>query len=301
LADPEIQVIHIVTPTAAHFAQASQAIAAGKHIVCEKPLTTTSADAARLVTQAATAGVVGTVAFTYRYQPVVQETKARLRDGELGGLTSIRGGYLQDWLLTAPASEWRLDPDRAGFSRATADLGSHLFDLVEFVCADRFARVAASVLQAVGGTGRTDSADDAVGIVLETTAGVPCSLAVSQVAPGHVNSLTLEVSGVRAAFGIDIERTDGLSIATPGSVRIVPADELGRGVALAGFTPQGGTLDLISGFSAFIQHSYAAMGGEPVEGLPTLADGLRAVMACEAVRRAAVSGAWVELDGRRSV
>ena len=99
IADPAVEVVHICVPNAMHFAYAEAALSAGKHVVCEKPLATTVADAQTLVELAAQRGLVATVPFVYRFHPMVREARARIRDGQLGPLQLIYGSYLQDWLL----------------------------------------------------------------------------------------------------------------------------------------------------------------------------------------------------------
>src|SRR5664280_1562817 len=109
LADDTIDVVHVVTPNATHLEFALAAIRAGKHVVCEKPLATSTADAGRLAAAAAAGGVTATVPFVYRFHPMVREARARVRAGETGRLLSIQGSYLQDWLLAPSDDNWRVD------------------------------------------------------------------------------------------------------------------------------------------------------------------------------------------------
>src|SRR5690606_30833903 len=120
---------------------AAAAIAAGKHVICEKPLATSVADAEALVRAAERAGVTATVPFVYRYHPMVREARSRVERGDLGTLLTIGGAYLQDWLLSDRDDDWRVDESFGGPSRAFADIGSHLVDLVEFVTGDPIARL----------------------------------------------------------------------------------------------------------------------------------------------------------------
>ena len=118
LADPGVEVVHICVPNAMHMAAAQAVLQAGKHVICEKPLATRLEDAEILAGLAAQRGLVATIPFIYRYHPMVREARARVANGELGPLQLIHGSYLQDWLLDAQASNWRVDPSQGGASRA---------------------------------------------------------------------------------------------------------------------------------------------------------------------------------------
>src|SRR5688500_7493888 len=108
IAADDIDVVHVCSPNAQHEPLAAAALAAGKHVVCEKPLALDSAGAGRLVEAAAEAGKVATVPFVYRFHPVVREARARVQAGELGDLRLLHGTYLQDWLLDAADWNWRV-------------------------------------------------------------------------------------------------------------------------------------------------------------------------------------------------
>src|SRR3954466_3151071 len=132
-----VDVVHICTPNHLHADLARRAIEAGKHVVCEKPLATTAADAAALVDLAGRAERVAAVPFVYRFHPVVREARARVAAGKTGAIHLIHGSYLQDWLASPDDYNWRVDPALGGASRAFADIGSHWCDLVEFVTGHR--------------------------------------------------------------------------------------------------------------------------------------------------------------------
>jgi predicted dehydrogenase len=128
LRDPDIDVVHVCTPNATHLEYARAALEAGKHVVVEKPLALTAADADELVRLAAERGLHGAVAFTYRGYPMVRRARTVVADGELGEVRLVHGAYLQDWLLEASDYNWRLESGLGGASRAVADIGSHWFD-----------------------------------------------------------------------------------------------------------------------------------------------------------------------------
>src|SRR3954451_765086 len=104
---PDVDVVHICTPNHLHAPLAHAALAAGKHVVCEKPLAVTAAEAEELVTAAERGGRVATVPFVYRYNPVVFEARERVATGGLGALRLIHGGFLQDWLAGEDDDNWR--------------------------------------------------------------------------------------------------------------------------------------------------------------------------------------------------
>jgi predicted dehydrogenase len=112
---------------------AKSALQAGKHVICEKPLSNTSAEARELVEMAEKTGLVNAVHFNLRYYPLVRQMKVMREKGELGKVHSIIGTYLQDWLYYETDYNWRLEPDKSGESRAIADIGSHLMDLIEYI------------------------------------------------------------------------------------------------------------------------------------------------------------------------
>src|SRR3954452_1140032 len=123
IADPSIDVLHICTPNHLHVPLAEAAIAAGKHVICEKPLALSGDDAARLATAADAAGVQAGVPFVYRYYPTVREARELVRRGTTGSLRLLHGSYLQDWLLRPDDDNWRVQADFGGASRAVAAIG----------------------------------------------------------------------------------------------------------------------------------------------------------------------------------
>ena len=135
IADPEVEVVHNCTPNAVHFEISKAVLAAGKHVVSEKPLARNSQESRELVALAKQAGVVNAIHFNYRNYPLVQQMRAMVQEGELGRLFLLHGTYLQDWLLLETDYNWRIEAGE-GESRAVADIGSHWFDTVGFVTGD---------------------------------------------------------------------------------------------------------------------------------------------------------------------
>lgn len=301
LADDDIDIVHICTPNTTHAAFALAALDAGKHVICEKPLATTVTDAATLTERAAQRGLTATVPFIYRYHPMVREARARVAAGEVGRLLTIQGGYLQDWLAEPHADDWRVDVGLGGPSRAFADIGSHLVDLLEFVTGDTIARLSAATRTVHSQRGgRADVAtEDLVALVVELSGGAVGTLLVSQVAPGRKNSLVLEIAGTAESIRFDQERPEELWLGRrTGSERVLrDTDSLAASAARLSLVPAGHPMGYQDAFNAFVADSYAAVDGAEPDGLPRFADGLRAVRVTEAVLASAASGQWVEVAG----
>jgi predicted dehydrogenase len=309
-----LDVVHVCTPNNLHVPLARAAIEAGKQVICEKPVALEASGAAELAKAAEGAGALVTVPFVYRYYPMVRELRARLAaSGSAAFLLS--GGYLQDWLLGADDYNWRVDAGLGGSSRAFADIGSHWCDLIEFVSGQRLTAVAArtaiahptrrggtasSFERARGDESHAVSTEDIVAMLFETDAGATGSLLISQVSAGRKNRLWLEISTDAETFAFEQEHPDELRILRRAGAETVPRDfdglapEAARYVTLPGGHPQG----YQDCFDAFVAESYAAFAGAaPADGLPALADGVRAVSITEAVLESARRREWVEVPG----
>jgi len=293
LMDPDIDVVHICVPNALHLPYARLALEEGKHVVCEKPLAADVDGARALVAALEQAGTVGTVPFVYRFHPMVRAMQHAVAAGEYGRTHLAHGTYLQDWLSSPGDDDWRVDPAQGGASRAFADIGSHWFDLLEFVVDDRVARVCATFARAF----ETRATEDTALVQFATEQGVVGSVVVSQVAPGRKNALVLEISGDTASARFDQEqpgqlwvgRRAGATISWPDPA-FLPSD-VARHVVVPPGHPQG-YLDCID---RFVSDTYATIDGETPAGLPTFTDGLRAATIVDAALRSAESGTWTEV------
>lgn len=296
LADPEIDVVHVCTPNHLHAPIALDALAADKHVVCEKPLATDAATTARML--AAAGGRVATVPFVYRFHPLVREARARVRDGAIGTVHLAHGSYLQDWLLRPGDDNWRVDPDLGGPSRAFGDIGSHWCDLLEFVTGDRIARVSAVAATVNPERGeRSVSTEDVVTVQFVTAAGVLGTCVISQVSAGRKNRLYLEVSGADGSLGFDQEDPERLWVGgrdTSGHLVRDP-DTLHPDAARYARLPAGHAQGYQDCFDAFVADTFEAVRGTAPDGLPTFADGHRAAQLAEAVLASARERRWVEV------
>ncbi len=317
---PDVDVVHICTPNHLHAPLARAALAAGKHVICEKPLAVDRAQAAELVRAADAAGAVATVPFVYRFYPLVREARARVAAGAIGPLRLVHGCYLQDWLATESDDNWRVDPQRGGPSRAFADIGSHWCDLIEFVTGDRLAAVCAEAVTAIpervsagdahafeahgraraDGTRRAVTTEDITVLLFRTSSGVAGSLVVSQVSPGRKNRLQFEIAGADATLSFDQERPEALWVGRREASEVVVRDpaHLAPEAARYAVLPPGHPQGYQDCFDAFVADTYRAIresGAAAVDGLPTFADGARATDVTDAVLRSTRTGRWEEL------
>ncbi len=302
LSEAGADVVHVCTPNVRHADAVRAALAAGAHVICEKPLATGVADAAAVAGAALAAGRVATVPFVYRFHPMVREMRARLAAGEAGVVSTVTGGYLQDWLSRPEDDDWRVDPALGGPSRAFADIGSHWCDLVEFVTGERIHRLSAqtSTVQRRARASATPTEDVAV-VQFTTASGVLGTLVVSQVAAGRKNRLHVEVSGTDSSFAFDQEDPERLWIGKRDGNRLLMRDPSTLSPSASAYArlPAGHAQGYQDCFDAFIADTYRAVRGEgSPDGLPTFADGLRAVRITDAVLASAASaGAWTTVDG----
>ncbi|HEY9411491.1 MAG TPA: Gfo/Idh/MocA family oxidoreductase [Jiangellaceae bacterium] len=302
LAALDVDVVHVCTPNALHAPSTLTALAAGAHVVCEKPLATDAATAAAMTDAARDQGKVATVPFVYRFHPMVREARELVRRGEIGTLTLAHGSYLQDWLLHPSDDNWRVDPALGGATRAFGDIGSHWCDLLEFVTGDRIARLsaqAATVNERRGpdGARRDVGTEDVVTLQFTTTGGAPGSCVISQVSAGRKNRLVLEISGPSATLAFDQENPELLWRGGRDASLLLVRDPQTLTPAAARYArvPAGHAQGYQDCFDAFVADTYAAIGGEQPDGLPTFADGLRAARLAEAVVASAATSSWVEV------
>jgi predicted dehydrogenase len=294
----DIDIVHICTPNATHAGLAAAALDAGRHVICEKPLAVEAGQARDLADAAQQRGLVAAVPFVYRYHPMVREARARVAAGELGAILTIDAAYLQDWMLLESDDDWRADVASGGRSRAFADIGSHLFDLIEFVSGERVARLSARsrrVFERRGG--RAVGNEDIAAVLFELGSGAVGTALISQMAAGRKNALTLELHGSRRSARFEQENPEQLWIGDRSGSRLLLRDpqtahpDAARLQRLPAGHPQG----YQDAFDAFVADAYAAVAGAAPEGLPTFADGLRAARITEAVLASAAGDGWVEV------
>jgi len=326
--DPSVDVVHVCTPNYLHVEVATAALRAGKHVLCEKPLATDTASAEEVARLAASSDRVTVLGHNYRFFPMVAELRARVLDGELGALHAIHGHYLQDWLLLASDTNWRIDPGQGGASRAIADIGTHWVDLAETVTGRRLEAVLADTTTLHrqrrsfrhAETFRDDGAGDALvdvstedqaAMLLRFAGGLRGALTVSQVSAGHRNDLEIRVDAATASATWRQERPDELWIGHRDSPNETILRSAGAGApatrALARL-PGGHNEGWADALRGLIASAYQVIRGEiprdecPVP-LPTFDDGVRHLRFVEAALESARRGTWVTVDeiARRTV
>ncbi len=305
IAARDIDVVHICTPNSTHAPLAQLALRAGKPVICEKPLATSVGDAEKLVAAVAETGLVATVPFVYRYYPTVREARARIAAGEPGPLWLLHGSYLQDWLASSEETNWRVDPDLGGGSRAFGDIGVHWCDLMEFVTGHRITRLTARMATAFstrrgpgeGTEGVSVGTEDGATVLFETNLGAAGSVVVSQVSPGRKNRLWFSFEGPSASYVFDQELPDALWVGGRRENRLVMRgpDTLSPAASPYARLPAGHPQGYQDSFNAFVADSYAALGGTRPDGLPTFDDGRRAAVLTAAVIASAATQTWVEV------
>ncbi len=320
LEDDNVDVVHLTTPNHLHYPQVKQALAAGKHVVCEKPLALSSTETAELVELAEASGLVHCTNFNIRFYPMNQEARARVRSGELGEVWSVHGGYLQDWLATPTDWNWRLEPERAGELRAVGDIGSHWMDLTQWITGKRIVEVFADLAIAIpvrqrpkgevetfasaAGVEREDApmaTEDIAHILLRFEGGQRGSLVVSQVATGRKNSPRYEVDGSKGALAWDGERHEELWLGrrdTPNEILLRNPALMHSDAARKTHLPVGHAEGFAATFRELYRAVYAdvARGGPSAEPeYPTFRDGHVENVLCDAVSLSDRERRWVEV------
>ena len=133
LDDPKVKVVHVTSPNHAHYAQVKQIMSAGRHVICEKPLSMTSTQSAEMLTLANHTGLIGAVCYAVRFYPLNQQARGMVQAGELGDIRLLTGFFHQDWLAKPTDWNWRLETDEGGELRSVGDIGTHWVDLTSFI------------------------------------------------------------------------------------------------------------------------------------------------------------------------
>jgi predicted dehydrogenase len=220
LNDPTVDAVHICTPNALHFPMAKAALEAGKHVLCEKPLTTSVEDARALVAAAARSGRRNCLCHNLRYYPMVQQMRRLREAGDLGEILVVQGTYSQDWLLYDTDWNWRIDSVVGGPLRCMADIGTHWFDMAEHVTGQRVTSLCAdlqtyhpsrkkpkgSVETFAGKKLQPDeydavpvSTDDFGSVIFRLGDRARGAMTASQVSAGCKNRLSIEVYGSKGS------------------------------------------------------------------------------------------------------
>ena len=320
LDDDRVNVVHVTSPNELHYPQVKAILAAGRHVVCEKPLAMTAEESGDLVRLAAASGLVNAVNFNIRFYPLNQHVAGFVRDGGVGDVRLVTGRYFQDWLLYDTDWNWRLEPERGGALRAVGDIGSHWLDLTTFLTGQRVEAVMADLATFIPvryrptgpvETFSTERAADTVPVEIRTEDvatvllrfenGARGQFAVSQLSPGRKNSLHYEIDGSSSAVAWDSEQPEQLWIGH----RDRPNELLLRNPALmnalggqAARLPGGHVEGFFDTFGAlFIAIYEDVAAGRPAAAprYPTFADGHDEMLVGDAIAESARTAAWVDV------
>jgi predicted dehydrogenase len=330
VADPDVHVVHNTTPNHLHARVIRAAIAAGKHVISEKPLAMSASEARDLWTLATKAGVVHAVTFNYRGNPLVQQAREMVAAGEVGRPHFVHGAYLQDWLLKPTDFTWRLEPEKGGASSAFADIGSHWCDLAQHVTGQRIVEVLAD-LTTVHQTRYRPAAsrqafasdagaaaepyrvtsEDLATILVRFDGGAKGAVTIGQVCAGHKNDLWLEVNGSTASLKWRQEQQNELWIGRRDAANTVLAKDpslLSPGAARYAHLPGGHQEAWADAFGNVIRDIYGFIADGRCPGDPrppafaTFEDGYRVACLVDAVLDShKAGGAWARVGAAEMV
>ncbi|MCI0458796.1 MAG: Gfo/Idh/MocA family oxidoreductase [Gemmataceae bacterium] len=321
LADPAVTVVHLASPNRLHFPQCRAALAAGKHVLCEKPLAMTARETAELADLAATVPLVAAVCYNVRFYPLCLEARERIAAGQLGRVYHVTGSYVQDWLLYDTDFNWRVLAEEGGALRAVADIGTHWLDLMQSITGLKVVRVCADLLTVLPVRRRPKGSvetfqsklrqeveteevaittEDYGSILLHFEGGVSGCFTVSQVTAGRKNCLRFEVAGSRGALAWDSERPNELWLGhRERANEVLPRDPALLQPAVRPFAnyPGGHNEGFPDTFKQLFRavYDYIDRGDwQAPRPFPTFADGHREVELCEAILTSQRERRWVE-------
>jgi predicted dehydrogenase len=306
-ADP-IDVVSIVTPNHLHHPAARAFLDAGIHVICDKPMTVSVAEAQELVAQVERTGLLFALTHTYSGYPMVRQAREMVEAGELGAIRVVQVEYPQGWLATAIEDQgqkqaaWRTDPAQSGQGGCIGDIGTHAAHLAEFVSGERIEGVLAALSTFVPGRRLDDDAQ----LLLRFSGGAKGMLWASQVAHGHANGLRLRIYGEKMGLAFEQEEPEKLRILQEGRpVRtlIRGHPEAGPAAMRATRTPAGHPEGFLEAFAqlyadAAEQITARLESRPPDQGallLPTVQDGLRGMRFITAAIQSSRRGnVWVD-------
>lgn len=325
LDDPAVHSVHITTPNRFHFDQATAVMAAGKHVMCEKPLAMDSKESAELVRLAANSGVVAGVNYNIRYYPLCREAAERRRSGQLGELFHVAGSYVQDWLFHPTDFNWRVLAKEGGELRAVADIGTHWLDLIQYITGVDIVEVCADLqtvyLERQRPTGGVETfsskvsgkpvatqpiaidTDDYGCVMLRFANGAKGVVWVSQVTAGRKNCVRFEIAGSGQSLAWNSESPNELWIGhrdTPNQSLIRDPGLLSDGARAITNYPGGHNEGFPDTFKQCCRefYEYIAAGDFAAPRLfPTFSDGHREIQLCEAILASHKQRAWVRVSG----
>ena len=303
-----IETVAIVTPNHMHFPVAKTFLEVGIHVICDKPMTTTLAEAQELAEIAAASGKIFVLTHNYTGYPMIRQARAMVAAGDLGTIRMVHAEYIQDWLADRAEDPgpkqagWRVDPAKAGAGGSIGDIGTHAHNLACFVTGLKVERLSADLSSFVEGR----ELDDNANMLLRFAGGAKGMLWASQVAVGNENGLSLRVYGDKGGLEWRQEEPNRLWFTPLGEPkRLLTRGGAGANAAAAAVSriPAGHPEGYLEGFATIYAEAaeliHASDAGEaPPDGLalPTLADGIDGLAFIEAcVASSQNDGAWTAL------
>ncbi|MBX3578182.1 MAG: Gfo/Idh/MocA family oxidoreductase [Rhizobiaceae bacterium] len=304
-----IEAVAIVTPNHVHYPAAKAFLEAGIHVICDKPLTSTLADAKKLAALVQKTGKVFVLTHNYTGYPMVRHAREMVASGQLGDLRVVQAEYPQDWLTTnieatgQKQASWRVDPAKSGAGGALGDIGTHAYNLARFITGLELHQLSADIDAFVDGRVLDDNAN----VMLRFKGGAKGMIWASQVAPGNENGLKIRVYGTKG--GIEWVQADPNYLwYTPFGEpkRLITRSGAGAGAAAARVTrvPSGHPEGYLEGFANIYQEAARAIRAARKKGgklpkdviFPTVQDGVEGVAFVEAcVKSSKKNGAWTKL------
>jgi predicted dehydrogenase len=318
LKDPTIDAVHVLTPNALHYPMCKAALNAGKHVLCEKPFTVTSAEARELVDLADRTKLANAINHNLRYYPVVQQIRRMIEAGDLGEILIVQGTYSQDWLLYDTDWNWRVDSKANGALRAMGDIGSHWMDMIQHVtglkitalCADlatfhKTRKMPKGPIETFAGKTLKPEDYQPVAIDTEDFGAVLLHLGdrargaftVSQMSAGRKNMFAFDIYGTKSGVSWNQERPDELWIGqrnTPNALIIKDPSLLYPKAAAYADLPGGHSEGYDDVHKQVYKHFYARVA-DPSAPLdyPTFEDGLLGMQLLEKVSESSKKNGWV--------
>lgn len=304
-----IEAVAIVTPNHLHAPVATAFLQAGIHVICDKPVTTRAEDARALQALAASRGLIFAVTHNYTGYPMVRQAREMVLSGALGELRAVHVEYAQEWLAEPieqsanKQADWRTDPARAGQGGCIGDIGTHAFNLADYIAGTLVTELCAELSTFVPGR----ALDDHAQVMLRYANGARGMLWASQVAVGNENSLCIRVFGSKGGLEWHQEHPNQLHWSPLGQARQVlsrASASIGSAAQRVSRIPAGHPEGYLEGFatiySEVAQHLRHARDPsthmDPASHYPSLADGLRAVQFVEAaVASSQAGGQWIRM------
>ena len=300
-----IEAVAVVTPNHMHAPVALEFLKRGIHVICDKPLTATLAEAKKLAKAAQASGVVFALTHNYTGYPMIRQARAMAQAGDLGDIRLVQVEYAQDWLaepVSNKQADWRTDPAQSGAGGATGDIGTHAFNLANFVTGLNLAELSADLQSFVPGR----RVDDNGHVLLRYHGGARGMLWCSQVASGCENALRLRVYGTKAGIEWEQENPNYLHVTPFGAPRYrLTRGGAGSGPEAARVTrvPPGHPEGYLEGFANIYAEAARAIiarrdgtPADPHTTFPGLKEGLEGVAFVDAcVRSSRKNAAWVKL------